>query len=237
MERKICHHCNKEISISIDSKKIINETSINKDEKSLNYFIEYFLCPLCGNPTIYLTSTITPDFGAFGGFENHVIKSKERYVGEILQAKEIYPIFHKHKDFNHYIPQIYVDDYNEACDVLSVSAKACAILCRRLCEILLRDVAKCTKYRLESKIDEFIENNNPPSPLVDYLPYLKLAGDTVAHSKDDNSGTKLNIEKADCEILLETVELLFDFLFIQPKLKDEKLQKLKKFDDSKSNKT
>lgn len=42
----------------------------------------------------------------------------------------------------------YVDDYTEACNVLDVSTKSCAMLCRVLVDVVLREKCGCTEHRL-----------------------------------------------------------------------------------------
>lgn len=129
--------------------------------------------------------------------------------------------------------KVYVDSYNEAYQVLETSPKSCAFLCRTLVERLLKERCGCTDYGLEARIKTFLVNNSVPKKLSDNLHYVKLAGDTVAHTKEDDSGTAIETTKEDCLLLLQIIEMLMDFIFNQPQ---DEFAKLKKFEASRTQK-
>ncbi|MCL2598883.1 MAG: DUF4145 domain-containing protein [Firmicutes bacterium] len=137
----------------------------------------------------------------------------------------------KPKKFDN-VDKKYRDTYLEAYQVLEASPKSCAFLCRSLLEMVLRERCGCEEFRLESKIKTFIEKCNPPSTLAETINYLKLAGDTVAHSKE-HENIPIETTKDDCILLLKIVEMLFNCVF-QPD--ENEFSKLDKYNVSNNQK-
>jgi len=207
--RITCKHCDRESVVDGDVFQWEGDI-VSSNVMTLGGRLYVFTCQLCGNANIMYEGI---NFAAG-------LSSPERMANDI-EMIQIYPTRKRNKDFV-YVDEKYINEYNDACHVLEISPKACAVLCRRIAETILTDECKL-KGTLEEKIDKFILDKSPPSPLLEYLPSIRLAGNRGAHEKRDISGIVVEVEKNDCVILLETIEMLFDFVFMQPKIKAEKI--------------
>lgn len=126
------------------------------------------------------------------------------------------------------VPSKYAEEFREAKAVLNISSKASAALSRRLLQLLLRDECKIAKPNLYQEIDEFLHSPGVPSYLTDALDSVRIIGNLAAHpTKNTNTGEIVPVEEHEAEWLLETIECLFDYLFVQPlrlKQRKERLQ-------------
>jgi len=114
-------------------------------------------------------------------------------------------------------------DYREACLVLADSPKASAALSRRCLQIILREQGGSKAYNLAEAIDEVLEQKALPSYLGDAIDAVRNLGNFAAHPmKSTNTGEILDVEPGEAEWLLDTLEGLFDFYFVQPALLQRK---------------
>ena len=105
--------------------------------------------------------------------------------------------------------------------VLGDSPKASAALSRRCLQRLLRDEGKATHSNLSAEIDEVMAKL--PSHLSDAIDGVRNIGNFAAHPmKSDNTGEVVDVEPGEAEWLLDTLEGLFDFYFVQPALLQRK---------------
>jgi hypothetical protein len=115
------------------------------------------------------------------------------------------------------IPAPYSQDFVEASDALSYSSKASAALSRRLLQRVLHTQLGIRKRDLSQEIDDFIENAHAPTFLTDAMDAIRNVGNFAAHPiKSTNTGEIVDVEEGEAEWLLETLESLFDFVFVQP---------------------
>jgi hypothetical protein len=119
------------------------------------------------------------------------------------------------------VPDTFVGDYREACLVLSDSPKASAALSRRCLQHVLREAGKTTRKDLAEQIDETIPK--VPSYVGDLLHGVRVLGNFAAHPmKSTNTGEIIDVEPGEAELLLDTLETVFDFYFVQPARTREK---------------
>ena len=134
------------------------------------------------------------------------------------------------------VDEEFARDYREACLVIGDSGKASAALSRRCLQNLLREKAKTKAKDLAPQIDEVLESRKLPSHLADAIDAVRNVGAFAAHPiKSQHTGEVIKVEPGEAEWLLETLEGLFDFYFVQPtKLKkkrealDKKLEEARK---------
>ena len=108
-------------------------------------------------------------------------------------------------------------DYKEASLILSFSPKASAALSRRCLQNLLREKAGVKKSDLSKEIQEVIDSNLLPSYLMQSIDAIRNVGNFAAHPiKSTSTGEIVEIEIGEAEWLLDVLELLFDFYFVQP---------------------
>jgi hypothetical protein len=115
------------------------------------------------------------------------------------------------------IPHELAEDFVEACAVLDVSPKASAALSRRLLQRTLHERFSINRPNLQQEILEFISTLNPPSHLAQQLDAIRSVGNFAAHPiKDTTTGAITDVEEGEAELLIETLESLFDYSFVQP---------------------
>lgn len=131
------------------------------------------------------------------------------------------------------VPETYRDDLYEAHQVLETSAKSSAALCRRILQKVFHEIFNIKKRDLSQEIDEFINNAKAPTYLTEAIDAIRQIGNFAAHPiKNTNTGAISDVEPGEAEWLLEVIEALFDFAFVQPeKLKQRKQALNKKLSD------
>jgi hypothetical protein len=185
----------------------------NESEKF--YMVSGSTCPECQNMIILL---------------RHITKLKSpngtyREDREIKQ-EFIFPV-HSHKRVEPEVPEDYKKDFLEAYGVLSVSPKASAALSRRLLQQILREEFNILRRDLATEIDDFIKTQNPPTYLSDAIDAIRNIGNFAAHPlKSTSTGQIVDVEPNEAEWLIDVLEALFDFTFVQPKRLEEKRKKL-----------
>jgi hypothetical protein len=115
------------------------------------------------------------------------------------------------------IPPKIAEDYNEACLVLADSPKASAALSRRCLQNLLREHAKVKPQNLNKEIDDVLNSKQLPSHLAGDIDAIRQVGNFAAHpTKDTSIGEIVDVEPGEAEWLLDLLEGLFDFYFVEP---------------------
>jgi hypothetical protein len=115
------------------------------------------------------------------------------------------------------IPRKIRQDFLEAAAVLSVSPKASAALSRRLLQHVLREAASVKPSMLAAEIDEFTGRSGVPTHLAEALDAVRKVGNLAAHPmKNKHTGEVVEVEPGEAEWLLEALEALFDFSYVQP---------------------
>jgi len=148
----------------------------------------------------------------------HTNNTSERFM--------VYPKGHHRPPVPQEVPPNIAEDYNEACLVFPDSKKASAALSRRCLQNLLREHANVKKGNLSNEIQEVIDSGVLPSHLADSIDAIRHVGNFAAHPiKSEKSGEIVPVEPGEAEWLLDVLEALFDFYFVQPaKLKEKRLK-------------
>jgi hypothetical protein len=111
----------------------------------------------------------------------------------------------------------FASDYEESCLVLQDSPKASAALSRRCLQNLLREKAGIKKGELSDEIQQVIDSKQLPSYLTSDLDAVRNIGNFAAHpNKSKITGEIVDVEPTEAEWLLNVLESLFDFYFVQP---------------------
>ncbi|WP_437712436.1 DUF4145 domain-containing protein [Sorangium sp. So ce448] len=137
--------------------------------------------------------------------------------------KIIYPPVRNTRPLPPEVPKPYRSDFDEAAAVLDISPKASAAISRRILQHVLREELGITRRSLEREIDEFIARNDVPSTLKQAVDAVRTVGNFAAHPmKSTSIGEVLEVEPGEAAWLLDVLEALFDFVFVQPKRLDDK---------------
>lgn len=107
-------------------------------------------------------------------------------------------------------------DYEEACLVLDLSAKAAAALARRCLQNLLIEAGQVKAGgKLFDQIDEVAPSL--PAYIRDHLHLVREAGNFAAHpAKSEATGLIVDVEPEEAEFTLEVLEQLFEHYYTQP---------------------
>ena len=208
----ICPHCSTAVKYNWDQ-----SGAFAKDENNIiGYELVFTTCPNCNEPVIYLEKgKLAQNSGGYG-----------YYVAEEINQELIYPNKQDFKNSSD-IPDLYLEDYEEAIKVLSASPKASAALSRRLLQNILREEYEIKERTLVKEIEKFIELSGVPSHLTDAVDAVRNIGNFAAHpTKNQNTGEIVSVENGEAEWLIEVIESLFDFTFIQPKKLERRRKEL-----------
>lgn len=123
----------------------------------------------------------------------------------------------------------FASDYKEACLILTFSPKASAALSRRCLQNLLRERAGIKKGDLSNEIQQVLDSHSLPSHLAESIDAVRNIGNFAAHPlKSTSSGEVIEVELGESEWLLDVLESLFDFYFVQPAILKAKKDALNK---------
>lgn len=157
------------------------------------------VCPACGKDIVHVRGYIPGQ-----GIENGVL------LNGVVFPKGI-----NRSPLSAEVPEEFADDYRQAALILNDSPMASAAVSRRLLQHLLVKLGKATKKDLAHQIDELLPTfPGDIRPLVDAIRNL---GNIAAHPMTSQStGEIVAVEPHEAELLIDTVEQLFDFYFVRP---------------------
>jgi len=127
------------------------------------------------------------------------------------------------------VDERFASDYKEACLILTFSPKASAALSRRCLQNILREKAGVKHSDLSKEIQQVIDNNTLPSHLAESIDAIRNIGNFAAHPiKSSSTGEIVEVEVGEAEWILDVLESLFDFYFVQPAILKAKRDALNK---------
>lgn len=200
-----CPHCLVEFHEDMDRVWLWNGL---RHDKAGIHGVNYCQCPRCGKVVLFIAGE--------GGRSLVMIWPK----GTARSA--LPPV----------VDEKFAADYREACDVLAESPKASAALSRCCLQMLLREKGGVKKGDLNSEIEQILNSKSLGSNLAAAIDAIRVIGNFAAHPmKSTNTGEIIDVEPGEAEWLLDTLEKLFDFYFVEPnrlaKNRDELNAKLK----------
>lgn len=149
--------------------------------------------------------------------------------GSSITEIRVYPSGTSRPPLSPAVPAAFAADYREACLVWESSAKASAALSRRCLQHLLREKAGTKKKDLNDQIDEVLSSRTLPSDLADMIDAIRVVGNFAAHPiKSVSTGEIVEVEPGEAELLLDTLEELFDYYFVRPVERSAKREALNK---------
>jgi len=179
------------------------ELFIGQDSKGY-WGVRFAECPAC--------SQFVVEFGAGG-----VAAGTQGAVFYPMAMRLIHPKAASRVPVPAEVPNEFVVDYAEACLVFADSEKASAGLSRRCLQHLLRERAGIKKGDLSSEIQQVLDSKQLPTHLADDLDAIRNIGNFAAHPiKATHTGEIVDVEPQEAEWLLNLLEQLFDFYFVQP---------------------
>jgi hypothetical protein len=162
------------------------------------------ICP-CGKPTIQIGAAALTVFG---------------HAQQPISWRDVYPIGANRGPVPPEVPAGIADDYIEACNVLTISAKASAALSRRCLQNILhaqgyraRDLAK----EIDAVLSETDAKKAIPQRLRDSIDGIRNFGNFSAHPVDDKTTLQvIDVEPHEAEWCLEILEEMFQHYYVGP---------------------
>lgn len=209
-----CPYCN--IGIKLDVKGQVAYPNKDYSSTGLGYELVYGFCPECNEFVVMLR------IGEYRWIDD---------AGELVHVQQEQVIFPKFsaRTTTPEIPTEYRDAFNEANAVLQVSPKASAALSRRLLQRILREEYRITRRDLAKEIEDFIQLPNLPTEIANAVDAVRNVGNFAAHPlKYQSTGEIVDVEIGEAEWLLDVLEALFDFTFVQPRRAQNRRDELNK---------
>ena len=203
----ICPSCG--TGIRLDGEEITIQLK-EPDSYGSGCTIEHGFCPQCDKLIISLHR------GDYRWMEDQ---------GELVKVTKSDIIYPKQTDrlLDTYIPELYRDDFNEAYSVRILSPKSSATLSRRLLQKVLREEFHLADISLNAEIDKFLQKSGLPTLLSESVDAIRTVGNFAAHPmKYQNTAEIAVVEPGEAEWLLEVLELLLDYTFVQPRKLEER---------------
>jgi hypothetical protein len=185
-----------------------DQGNFTNDPDGSYWAIHFMKCPECGKVIVKLVNRT----------DNNV-KSERLVLPKVPSRAPLSPE----------VPPEFGDDYTEACLVLADSPKASAALSRRCLQHLLREKAGMKPSNLDNEIQQTLDSKVLPTYLAEAIDAVRVVGNFAAHPiKSKSTGEIVDVEDGEAEWLLDTLEGLFDFYFVQPILLQKKKDALNK---------
>ena len=143
--------------------------------------------------------------------------------------KYLHPKKPNRKPIPNTIPKKFSKDYFEAVAVLDESPNASSALSRRVLQHILEEKSKVTKNRLVTEIKEARKKEKFDPKLDGLLDYVRKFGNFGTHPIKDNTDKIIDVESGEADTMLEIIEALFDYYYLNP----EELKKIKEKLDKK----
>ena len=161
---------------------------------------------------------------------NGFLRSGNRHHGnEILGEWQLIPqsMAQTIPDF---VPQVIIDDYNEACLICNLSPKASATLSRRCLQGIIRDVFKISKRRLIDEINEIKDKIDVPTWKA--INGIRKIGNIGAHMEKEID-LIIDVDENEAEILIKLIEILIHQWYIVPHDRDKMLSRVVEISENK----
>lgn len=210
----ICPSCRKAIHFEETDASAYEYDDPEKGSPT-GYDVAHGFCPACGELIVLLREGTYQDDGGGASLDDPKVESI------------LYPETSFDGELPDEVPEPYRSDYREAVAVLGVSPKASAAISRRMLQAILSDKFAIGKGSLAEQIQEFINKPGIPSFLAEAVDAVRAIGNIAAHPiKSKNTGAIVPVEPGEAEWLVEVLDTLCDFAFVQPKRLQERREQL-----------
>lgn len=214
----ICPNCDIGIRLELEPTSPVYSQN-HPTIKQYGFDIAHGFCPECRHLIVLLRH------GAY--FAHSFDDDGSRELTSISEEEILYPRKPTDKKPAKEIPEKHRKDFLEAHAVLSISPRASAALSRRILQTILRETYHIKARNLADEIEAFLKMPGIPSYLSKSVDAVRNVGNLAAHPiKNDRTGEIVEVEPGEAEWLLDVIESLFDFAFVQPALIEEKREQL-----------
>lgn len=127
------------------------------------------------------------------------------------------------KYFPDYVPQAIIDDYQEACSIKELSAKASATLSRRCLQGMIRDFWGVKKGRLVDEIDAIQDKVDPMTWSA--IDAIRKIGNIGAHMEKDIN-LIIDVDKNEAGLLVGLIETLISDWYVAREERKKRLESI-----------
>lgn len=217
-----CPFCNQNATIKNDNihknSTVLTIENVEGDRELYSLFI---VCPN-ENCRKYTLSVLL-----FNSIFN--VASLEQETGDLIRRWNLIPQSNA-KVYPEYVPKPIIEDYNEACSILSLSPKASATLARRCLQGMIRDFFGISKARL---IDEINEIQDKLDPLTwKSIDAVRKIGNIGAHMEKDIN-LIIDVDSNEAAVLIQLIEQLIEDWYITRHERELRLSKIIKISENK----
>lgn len=240
-----CPYCQGYATIRAEDQFTREEKISTYHDADLSYLLIAITCPNpdCRKLTLELMikdSTRVPPFPTvtLGGqispaAMNEIKEKRERprmdFNWQLLPTS-------KAKIFPDFVPKAVRDDYEEACKIVNLSAKASATLARRCLQTIIRDFWGIkNKPNLKEEIDALLDRSELSAGLIGAFHDLRKIGNIGAHMEMDIS-LIIDVDPEEAETLIRFIENLIGLTYIEKNKHDELLENIKNINANKQEK-
>ena len=135
------------------------------------------------------------------------------------------------KRYPDYIPEPIRKDYEEACQISSLSPKASATLARRCIQGILRDFWKVKPDNLIKEIEQI--KDKVDTQTYEAIDSVRKIGNIGAHMEKDIN-VIIDVDENEAEVLISLLDILFQNWYIEKHNREEQLKRIKKIADAKN---
>jgi hypothetical protein len=200
-----CPHCKIEFHGTEQQKWIAND-------KEASWTIVWYRCPSCELATLNLVGQkYYKETGSYEEISRKIIHPQE---GIKFNA----PIE---------VPLHIANDFNEASRVFEFSKMSASALARRCLQNIIREAIGIEKPLLSDAIQSVIDSGKLPPHISDALDMVKTTANFEKYpEKSSNPSAITDVDNVEAEWLLDVLEVLFDFYYVQPEIIRKKKESL-----------
>lgn len=190
-----------------DSIRILTVVDESYQRTEYSSVVTFAPCVACGGLIATLSEVRVVHSGRPGDKPQRYEKLEE------LLFPRVKPSIHVPQE----VPEAVAADYGEAVQVLPISPKASAALSRRILQRILNERFGLSDKSLFLEIQKFQQEHRPPTYLSEQLDAVRNIGNFAAHPLPDKAtGEITDVEPGEAEWLIQTLEMMFDFAYVQP---------------------
>lgn len=214
----ICPNCETGIRLELEPTSPVYSQE-HPTMKQYGFDIAHGFCPECHHLIVLLRH------GRY--FIQDLNDDSSWELTEIVHEDILHPRKLTDKKPSKEIPEKHRNDFLEAHAVLPTSPRASAALSRRILQTVLRENYGIKARNLAEEIEAFLNTSGIPSYLSQSVDAVRNVGNLAAHPiKNERTGEIVEVEPGEAEWLLDVIESLFDFTFVQPALIEQRRRQL-----------
>lgn len=222
-----CPHCKRMTTINTHNIHLSNNflQDINADRGTgYNVQTKNLICPnfQCKKISVYVSVYRAREIYSNSSYK--IINEQFLFGDRFYPDKNI-------KQYPDYIPEPIRKDYEEACQISSLSPKASATLARRCIQGILRDFWKVKPDNLIKEIEQIKDKVDIQT--YEAIDSVRKIGNIGAHMEKDIN-VIIDVDENEAEVLISLLDILFQNWYIEKHNREEQLKRIKEIADAKN---